>query len=383
MTNAYTAREAAARLGISLATLYSYVSRGVLQSVPDPDGSREKRYPAHLVDELAARRPRRDSGETGDGTKAPVFEWRERRPVLAGHDAISLATSRSVGEVAALMWSGDVKRSGPLFASVNALPASLDRLLELTDTLAPIERMQVLLPVAAEADPGSWDLRTIPAARSGATILHLLTAVACESADVPAEGIAGTLRSAWCPRIRRSEDVLRAAIILAADAGEDAAAQAVETVAGAGSHPYAAVSAGLGALQGTRLGARTRRIEALLHEIDRGSEAKPVLRARLERGESVPGFGRLPGHLADPRAATILDLLERSGAPARDINRVIGLVEAIREMLGEPPSLEFALVATGSVLRLPRDAALTLMAIGRSIGWIARCIGRYERARAR
>ena len=35
-----TAEEAATRLGISMATLYAYVSRGLIRSFPDPDNPR-------------------------------------------------------------------------------------------------------------------------------------------------------------------------------------------------------------------------------------------------------------------------------------------------------------------------------------------------------
>ena len=47
-------------------------------------------------------------------------------------------------------------------------------------------------------------------------------------------------------------------------------------------------------------------------------------------------------------------------------------------MLGEPPNVDFALVALARALGLPDGAALTLFAIGRTIGWIGHAIEQYE-----
>lgn len=377
MPNTYTAREAAEKLGVSLSTLYAYVSRGLLHSIADP-GTREKRYPAELVDEMAEKRARREPPDQGTraGRGRDLLSWREGRPFFGEHDALGLAATRSVGDVAALLWLGDLKRSGPLFASVAPLPPRLGELLALTEALSPVERMLAVLPLAAESDPGTWDLRELSVARSGATALHLLTAVACESVEMPGEGIAGSLRRAWCPRMKRAEEVLRAAIILAADTGRDSATVAARAVAAARSHPYAVIAAGLCALQGTSLGARTRRITALIAEVDRPADARAVVRARLERGEAVPGFGSGAGS-SDPRAALLLELLGRSGAPAREMGRVEAIVEAASDLLDELPTLDFALAAVSTALRLPGDSALTILCIGRSIGWIADAVQEY------
>ncbi|MEO6572994.1 MAG: helix-turn-helix domain-containing protein, partial [Polyangiaceae bacterium] len=50
-----TAGEAAARLGVKAATLYAYVSRGLLRSEAT-DGARARRYLARDVERLLERR---------------------------------------------------------------------------------------------------------------------------------------------------------------------------------------------------------------------------------------------------------------------------------------------------------------------------------------
>ncbi|MBI5258195.1 MAG: helix-turn-helix domain-containing protein, partial [Burkholderiales bacterium] len=78
-----TAREAAARLGVSLPTLYSYVSRDLLHPLAAreagaPAGARGKRYRRSEVERLArrhaaAREPRRVAGAALDFA-LPVLE---------------------------------------------------------------------------------------------------------------------------------------------------------------------------------------------------------------------------------------------------------------------------------------------------------------------
>ena len=46
MRQMLTAQEAARELGVSPATLYAYVSRGLLASEPGPDGRRARQYAA-------------------------------------------------------------------------------------------------------------------------------------------------------------------------------------------------------------------------------------------------------------------------------------------------------------------------------------------------
>jgi citrate synthase len=54
------------------------------------------------------------------------------------------------------------------------------------------------------------------------------------------------------------------------------------------------------------------------------------------------------------------------------------LATAAEAVLGEAPTLDFALVAVARALGLPSGAALTLFAIGRTIGWLGHAIEQYE-----
>jgi citrate synthase len=55
------------------------------------------------------------------------------------------------------------------------------------------------------------------------------------------------------------------------------------------------------------------------------------------------------------------------------------LAAAAHAVLGEAPTIDFALVAVSRALGLPAGAALTLFAIGRTIGWIGHAIEQYAK----
>src|ERR1700742_1687402 len=69
-----SAGEAAAELSISPATLYAYVSRGLVRSEPTGEGSRAKRYRAEDVRSLKHRRAPMVEGQGLKAGALPVMD---------------------------------------------------------------------------------------------------------------------------------------------------------------------------------------------------------------------------------------------------------------------------------------------------------------------
>jgi citrate synthase len=55
--------------------------------------------------------------------------------------------------------------------------------------------------------------------------------------------------------------------------------------------------------------------------------------------------------------------------------------EAALDLIGERPTIDFALVIVARALKMPPDAALTLFALGRTVGWIGHAIEEYQKDR--
>ena len=139
------------------------------------------------------------------------------------------------------------------------------------------------------------------------------------------------------------------------------------------SNPYAVVLAGLAALEGTKHGGATARVEALWRRAAPRARLRGSARRTPPPRRGIDGFGHPLYPDGDPRAALLLDdAAEVEGAHLRPQARRSG-----GSVLGEKPNLDFALVAVARALDLPRGAALALFAIGRTIGWIAHAIEQY------
>src|SRR5215475_13726101 len=95
-----TAAEAAQRLGVKQASLYSYVSRGVL-SRRKAEGSRLSLFSAREIESLARKgRPRRSQGATELVIETQVTEITGSQLRYRGYDAIELARDHDFEEVA-------------------------------------------------------------------------------------------------------------------------------------------------------------------------------------------------------------------------------------------------------------------------------------------
>ena len=112
MADFLTAAEAARRLGVKPATLYAYVSRGVLSRGKAADG-RASLFNADEVERLARRgRPRRPAGVADITVESAITEITGDHLRFRGLDVARLAVSRTFEEVAELLWTGEL-RSAP------------------------------------------------------------------------------------------------------------------------------------------------------------------------------------------------------------------------------------------------------------------------------
>jgi citrate synthase len=309
----------------------------------------------------------------------------DERLYYRGVDATELASTRTIEEVASLLWTGDLAEPFP--DDVPELSPKLwADLRRIAAKLPPLEALGLFLPVAAVADSAAFDLRPEAVRRAGARIVRLLAAAAAGTPP-SARPLARTLERAWAGG-RRTTRLLDAAMILCADHELNVSTFTARCAASAGSNPYGVVTAGLAALRGFRHGGMTERVDALFDEAAAPRGARTALEGRLRRGEELPGFGHPIYPSADPRAAFLVEraLAERAKSAGGALARA--LVAAARDLTGQAPNLDFALVTLARALDLPRSAALVLLALGRAVGWIAHAIeqideGRLIRPRAR
>ena len=378
-----SAAEAARTLGVTRQTLYAYVSRGFIRSETTSGATRERRYARDDVDRM---RRRGEERRNPDKVAAHALQWglpilessitliADGRLYYRGHDAVELARTRSLDEVASLIWTGQFdaapaaktrSTTGPTAAWPGARAADVPF----------VARAQAALAIASASDAAAFDLRPDSVALTGGRILTVLARVAADARGSHAR-MADALAAAWKLNAAGAA-VIRAALILCADHELNVSAFTARCVASANANPYAVVIAGLSALEGTKHGGMTSRVESMLRTMRRETRLRAALATRLRHGERIGGFGHPLYPAGDPRASALLEMLGAHYPKSAELRFATTLAAVGQSVTREQPNLDFALAAVARVLALPAGSGITLFALGRTIGWIGHAIEQY------
>jgi citrate synthase len=383
------AAQAAKMLGISLPTLYAYVSRGLVRSEAVGGSKRNRRYREEDIRALKQRKDfRRNPAKAVEGALhwgEPVMESAitlisDGRLYYRGHDVLSLIASRAIEEVAALIWTGEFASAADLFARPIAMPPRCSALGKYLRDVPLVDALEIIVAAAAVDDLSACDLRPEAVARTGARLLQLVSAFA-SGGRMKGKSIAQALQAAWMPSSPRAAQLINAALILCADHELNVSSFTARCVASAGSNPYAVVTGGLAALRGVKHGRTTERIEALLREAESPQQIGKAMAAHLRRGEKIPGFGHPLYPAGDPRGRELLNLTRKLFSKSAAVSFATAATESAARLLGEQPTVDFGLVIAARALGLPADGAINLFAIGRTVGWIGHAIEQYRRDR--
>ncbi len=181
-----TAQQAADALGVSKPTLDAYTSRGLLHSESIPNQPRERRYHRDAVERY---RERKDARRDPAKAAARGLHWGS--PVLdsgitlvqnghfyyRGRDAVKLAETATLEEVAQFLWCAEPVEMGHLFAQPHPSRRLAARLRNASKN--PIAQLQAALPIAGASDLQSYDLRPSAVRLTGAPFS------ACSQASSP------------------------------------------------------------------------------------------------------------------------------------------------------------------------------------------------------
>ena len=373
-----TADEAAAALGISKATLYSYVSRGFLRSEETRGKTRARRYLAEDVATLQQRQEQRRNPAQAAATALhfgdPVLESAitliaDGQCYYRGYAVTELARRQRFEEVAQLLWTGELPDQ-PFLVEPIALG---EPILLTTNQTMPAESFQLALLQAAPSDLTAYHSAPSSVMRTGRRILSLLTQVV--TGPGAEQRIAERLQQAWRPAEPDVVALLDSALILCADHELNISSFTARCVASAGSTPYAAVVAALAALQGHKHGGVGERVSAFLDLA--ATDPQRAVRDCLRQGEALPGFGHPLYPAGDPRGQLLLELAHtaRPGAPILAIADAV--VATAEQAIQIAPNLDFGLGVLARALALPLYAPFTLFALGRTAGWIGHIMEQY------
>jgi citrate synthase len=383
-TDYLPAQEAASRLGVSLATLYAYVSRGRIDSRPGADG-RSREYSASDIEQLIERRQAgRGAAQAAAHSLAwglPVLETRISliRPhghYYRGQSAIGLAESgATLEDTARLLW--DCGEHDPFaHAPSRRWPEPVTALLRYR-TLPPLARMAAALPLLALDAEHTHSSHPHHRRNYAAQLLRETVALLCAT-HTEVLSIHQQITASWRVEKNGLPELVRCALVLCADHELNASAFATRVAASTGASLHAAATAGLATLSGPHHGGATTRAFVFIQ--DMLAERRPAdrVRERLQRGDAIPGLGHPLYAEGDPRAQTLMRTLRETRPHPTRLARVQQLADVMQALCGLRPNLDFALAAIASAYELDADAAMTIFAAGRMAGWLAHALEQQE-----
>ena len=373
-----TTDEVARLLGVKPATVYAYVSRGLLTSQRNADG-KASLFAKPAIDAFIAGRRR----TTTPGIQTGITLIRDGSLYFRGRDVCLLARTESFESVASLLWTGELEHI--LFhAPPEVIDVAKNATAPLPETARITDRLRVIVAAAAAADPLRFDTTPAAVVAAGRTLLAAMS-IALPFGAIPIDqnaeerngesALARTLWFRFTSRRPRNHDIntMNAALVLLADHDIAASTLAARVAASTRAHPYAVVSAGLAALDGPLHGAASSLAHTLLAEAMDRIDPVDTIADRLREGSPVPGFGHWLYPDGDPRATTLLDMLD-DGPVRKCAER---LIEAMQDRSGTHPTIDFALAALTLQNKMSPDVGEAIFAVARTAGWLAHALEEY------
>ncbi|QKW09632.1 helix-turn-helix domain-containing protein [Streptomyces sp. NA04227] len=379
-----TTREAAELLGVKSETVYAYVSRGLLSS-QRASGRRGSTFSPDEVEALARRnsRERRPEPTTGDfAVRTRLTFIDEDSYYFRGVDATRLATRHSFEETAEWLWTGTLKPGAEFTPPGTHLNAARKAVAALRKDSGPLDKLRVSAIAAATVDPLRFDLSPKAVLGTGRTLIPTLAgALPPVAGPVTAGGPIAALL--WGRLTHHAPDestlrVLDTALALLVDHDLAASTLAVRVAASARAHPYAAISAGLGVLEGPLHGAASALAHRLLREVLEQGEAGPAVAAELRAGRPVAGLGHRLYRGEDPRAQALFTQLDKVPAAAPALAAARDIVATAARHTGLHANVDLALAVLTVSCGMAPEAGETIFAIARTAGWIAHAMEEYE-----
>lgn len=315
------------------------------------------------------------------------------------YDAVELARTRPVTDIWHLLVHGvlpadDVASS--LFAhrvgeqrSVHLDPLVVDAVAAATH--APHLALMSLLPlVAPEARPTtelSTDECQELATRLAAAVPTLLAATHRRRLGLPSVAPDPSLGHAhdWV-RMALGEDVspdriamVEAYLTATIDHGFNASTFATRVVTSTGADVAAALCGGVGALSGPLHGGAPSLALSMIEEIGHPSQTDEWVRARLDAGHKIMGFGHAVYRADDPRSMLLREVAERHGGElverAMEIEqRILRVMRAWKPDAVIVTNVEFYAGIVLHLAGLTPDLFTSTFTVSRVIGWAAHVV---------
>lgn len=418
--------QAAARLGIKPATLYAYVSRGLITSERALDAAGSTFDPLD-VESLARSRGRgsKGAGSKGAGWKgavsssagsssaapggtsrigtphagtphigtplmvldAPFALLTDESLYYRGLPVARLAREYSFEQIANWLWSDSPAPSAdPLHfqAGTESQRAVTAACRLLGPQARGIDYLIQALLSASSLDPIKRDVDQQSIAKLGGQLIAQLVRAlpggpAKEQDQAGVSSIAGSLWSKLTGRKATDDDARLINMVLVFLVDHDLAVStfAARVAASARAHPYAALISGLAAADSSLHGSASVAAREMLHAVLSGQSPEQAISQQLSLGKGIPGFGHRIYRRQDPRATALLAALHGAPHYGPALKAAAALTVVVHSRTDHPVNIDLALAVLMLGSGMAEDAGQTIFAIARSAGWLAHIKDEY------
>jgi citrate synthase len=174
----------------------------------------------------------------------------------------------------------------------------------------------------------------------------------------------------------RHVEAIDAYWISAAEHGMNASTFTARVVASTGADVAAALSAAVGALSGPLHGGAPSRVLKMLDEVESAGDAERYVKALLDRGERLMGFGHRVYRAEDPRARVLRRTARELDAPRVEVAEALEAA-ALAELRARKPdrvlatNVEFWSAVVLDFAEVPPQLFTPMFTCARTAGWSA------------
>lgn len=385
--------EAISLLGIKPATLYTYVSRGLIRSVQKPGGGKQSLYARDDIEKVKSR----SAARTGQGVvAASAMRWGDpiiptsiteitpEGPSYRGRSALALARSGAAYEnVAELLWTGlwlDERvhwRVGKVPPEMITLSSQFPEL----DSAAHLIEIFILFTTHLGMLRGTVVQRLQSTSALDAARQLIQVMVGSMGLIGPAqkfdpmragESVSGALaRVLGVVPSRENLHILESVLILLADHELTSSTFSARVAASAGALLHGCVTAALATNGGIEIGRLYDRVDAFISTHGEPDSLRARAREIQDGGGTPPGFNHPLYPRGDPRADYLLELAGRHSQKDEELDALLVFLERARRDMHLYPRVEMGVAAVSRALKLRPGASGAIFTLARTAGWIA------------
>jgi citrate synthase len=170
--------------------------------------------------------------------------------------------------------------------------------------------------------------------------------------------------------------------ISAAEHGMNASTFTTRVVASTGADAAACISSAIGALSGPLHGGAPSRVLHMLSEVERIGDATAYVKAALDRGERLMGFGHRVYRAEDPRARVLRRTARDLGSPRFEVAEALEKA-ALAELQARKPdrvlatNVEFWSAVVLDFAEVPAHMFTSMFTCARVAGWSAHILEQH------